>query len=132
MEIDQVLQGRLATLRMIPPTASSGGAEFEEMPFVDLLFASSGIEPEVVATAEPVEVLTGIEVPTARVPHLIAMKILSECDERMKDRDDLGKLLLAADTREIEEAQALLRLIDERGFSRGKDLSKTLQGFISE
>ncbi len=44
---------------------------------VDLLFASSGIENEVVAGADRLEVLPRLTVPVATTPHLIALKILA-------------------------------------------------------
>jgi hypothetical protein len=43
---------------------------------VDLLFASSGIENEVVANADRLEVLPRLVVPVATTPHLIALKVL--------------------------------------------------------
>jgi hypothetical protein len=39
---------------------------------VDLLFASSGVEAEVVGAAENLEVLPGLWVPVARAGHLLA------------------------------------------------------------
>src|SRR5713226_9575459 len=44
---------------------------------IDLLFASCGIEPEIVAQSELVEVFPSLRVPVARRPHLIAMKLLA-------------------------------------------------------
>lgn len=44
---------------------------------VDLLFASSGIENEVVASADLLEVLPGLTVPVATTAHLIALKVLA-------------------------------------------------------
>jgi hypothetical protein len=44
---------------------------------VDLLFASSGIENEVVASADRLEVLPRLTVPVATTPHLIALKVLA-------------------------------------------------------
>lgn len=43
---------------------------------MDLLFASSGIEHEIVAAADPLEVLPDLTVPVARTGHLIALKPL--------------------------------------------------------
>lgn len=63
---------RLATVRMHPPVL--GGV------VVDLLFASSGIEPEIVQEAERVELVPGVTVPIAQVPHLAALKLLSRDD----------------------------------------------------
>jgi hypothetical protein len=47
--------GRLATVRLIPPSPGS------RQVYVDLLFASSGIEDQIVKQAGPVEVLPGLE-----------------------------------------------------------------------
>ena len=47
--LEQTRHGRIATVRMIKAPMGSV--------FVDLLFASSGIEAEIVAGAEPIEVL---------------------------------------------------------------------------
>ena len=44
---------------------------------VDLLFASCGIEPELVRDAEPLEVFEGLTLPVARLEHLLAMKVLA-------------------------------------------------------
>ncbi len=46
---------------------------------VDLLFASSGIENEIVAGADCPEVLPRLTVPVAATPHLIALKVLAGC-----------------------------------------------------
>jgi len=43
---------------------------------VDLLFASSGIEPEITAAAEVLTVARGLRMPVARTGHLIALKLL--------------------------------------------------------
>lgn len=59
-----------ATARLAPPDAGGTGAT------VDLLFASSGIEPEIVAAAETIEVLPGLFMRVARTGHLIALKLL--------------------------------------------------------
>ena len=48
--VEQEAVGRLATVRL---TRSSE----PNAPVVDLLFASSGIEPEIVAEAEPIELV---------------------------------------------------------------------------
>jgi hypothetical protein len=55
--VEQEAVARLATVRLIP----SG----EPTVIVDLLFASSGIEPEIVAAAEPLEIIEGVRVRVA-------------------------------------------------------------------
>lgn len=44
---------------------------------IDLLFASSGIEDEIVAAATEVDVLPGLRVPVASTGHLMALKVLA-------------------------------------------------------
>ena len=62
--VEQEATRRLATIRLIPP------GERERGVVVDLLFASSGIEREIVASAQVVEVMPGLSVPVARAGHL--------------------------------------------------------------
>ena len=69
--VEQVTTNRLATARLKPKTARDDGA------VLDLLFASSGIEPEIVSEAEQATFLWGIRGPLALTAHLIALKVLS-------------------------------------------------------
>ena len=110
------LEYRLATVRL----QTSAG---DEGPFVDLLFASSGIEPEVVEAADPIELSPGLVVPVAQLGHLLAMKVLARDDERRpQDLVDIRNILKVADPQELKRARTALTLISERGFNRGKDL----------
>jgi hypothetical protein len=52
---------------------------------VDLLFASSGIEGEVVAAATRLEVLPQLTAPVATTGHLIALKVLAERNQDLTD-----------------------------------------------
>jgi hypothetical protein len=61
--------GRLATVRL---RRHIGGVGI----IVDLLFASSGIEPEIVEAAEAVEISPKLTLPVATTGHLIALKLL--------------------------------------------------------
>jgi hypothetical protein len=65
--VEQVEAGRLATMRLWPPGARDSVA------IVDLLFASSGIEPEIVDAAEPMLIIEGLLERVATVGHLIAL-----------------------------------------------------------
>src|SRR5262245_4066596 len=113
--VEQEAVNRLATVRLIPPG--------EPSLFVDLLFASSCIEPEIVAAAEPIDVIEGVVIRVATIPYLIATKVLSRDDDhRPQDRVDLVSLLKAARDDEIDAAREALRTIYQRGFHRGKDL----------
>lgn len=101
--------------------------------FVDLLFASSGIEPEIVNSAEEIELLDGISLAVATRAHLIALKVLARDDRhRPQDWDDLRALLTDASEPELNEVRNALRLIELRGFNRGRDLSADLSRTIAE
>lgn len=94
---------------------------------VDLLFASSGIEPEIVEQAERIAVFHGIVLPVATVGHLLAMKILSHHpDTRPQDVVDIKNLLTTLTPAEEVRCIQALRLIQARGFHRGRDLEGML------
>lgn len=123
--VEQTAADRLATARLRPPGPSSA--------LVDVLFASSGIEPDVVAAAERLAVLPGFEVPVAQTGHLIAMKVLARDDRRRpQDWDDIRALLAVANRRETERATRAVRTIQERGFARDRDLPALLRRAIDE
>jgi predicted nucleotidyltransferase len=88
---------------------------------IDLLFASSGIENEVVEAAEDFEITPNFKVPIAQIGHLIALKLLSKSETRFQDAADLQNLLLVADDTERNRAREAVKLITERGHNRGKD-----------
>lgn len=111
-------RGRLATVRLVNP----------ESPIVsDLLFASSGIEPEVVTAAEVLEVLPGFEIAVATLGHLIALKLLARDDRvRPADADDLRALAALAEEADWDVARSAVDLIHQRGYSRGRNLEAAL------
>lgn len=95
---------------------------------VDLLFASSGVEPEIVNQAEELEILPGLVVPVATCGHLIAMKLLARDDRnRPADYDDLLALAGVANEQDFSQASAILKLIMDRGYNRGRDLETGLE-----
>ncbi len=98
---------------------------------LDLLFASCGIEPEVVAEAAPVPIVPGHLVPVARPGHLVAMKLLSVSERRYKDAQDLVDLLSDIDDAELARAEAAAALIMARGAARHKDLPADLQTWLA-
>jgi hypothetical protein len=96
-------------------------------PLVDLLFATCGIEAEVVHAASPMAVVTGLIADVAQVGHLIAMKLVSRDDTRRpQDRGDLLALSKVADDEEWARAEAAVRLIEARGYARKRDLQASL------
>lgn len=98
---------------------------------VDLLFASSGVEAEVVETAEPLQVFADVTVPVARSGHLIALKLLAYDDDRPQDGIDLQALVAVADRDELAHAARLVDLIMSRGGNRGRDLAGRLHRLTS-
>lgn len=109
--------GRLATVRL-ESTVGEGVV-------LDLFFASSGVEDEVVGAAEPLEVLPGLTIPVARIGHLIAVKFLWRPSEK-RDRD-LHTLIERADAEDLEDARRLIASITRRGYHRGRDLRAALE-----
>ena len=118
--------GRLATVRLFAPGYKKEG------PIFDLLFASSGIESEVVSGAEEEEVFSGLLVPVANRGHLLALKVLSRSDSRPQDAIDIHALLREADESDLDRAREAVSLIVRRGYARGKDLATALEGFIEK
>jgi hypothetical protein len=96
---------------------------------VDLLFASSGIENEVVASADHLEVSPGLVVPVATTAHLIALKVLAG---RNQDLTDLGNLIPAAAAADLADARHAVALIQARKFSRGQDVVADLEQLIAD
>jgi hypothetical protein len=125
--VEQDAAGRLATVRLVLAGDDVRGA------VADLLFASSGIEPEIVETAEPIEVVPGFTAPVATAPYLIALKVLARDDRtRPQDRLDLAALLQRADATTLEQARQALVLVARRGFDRGRALLSALDSAIAE
>ena len=108
MLLEQENTGRIATVRLT--------RESERSVYIDLLFASSGIEPEIVAAAEELAVLEDVTVRVASRVHLIAMKVLARDDRhRPQDFDDLRALLAEASDDELSSVRDALALVEARG-----------------
>jgi hypothetical protein len=123
--VEQEKAARLATARLAPPGEPGGGI------VLDLLFASCGIEPEIVAAAETLEVFPGLTLPVARVGHLLAMKVLSRDDlARPQDLADLRALAAVAGREELARAREAIALIASRTFARGRDLTSGLDEIV--
>ena len=125
--LDQDAAGRLATVRLRPPGASQARGVV-----VDLLFASSGIEPEIAAEARRTEIVPGLVVPLATRAHLVALKVLSRDPQRRPQDDiDLRHLLEGISPFDLGEAREALDLITARGFDRGKNLQAELDDLLA-
>jgi predicted nucleotidyltransferase len=125
--VEQAARHRLATARLRSSDQRIRGI------LVDLLFASSGIESELVERAEEIEIVPGLSVPVARTGHLLALKALARNDrDRQQDLDDIRALLREATIEDLDEARASVRLIEERGFARGRRLSEEFEVLVAE
>ena len=121
--VEQTAAGRLATARLLPDDRGA---------IVDLLFASSGIEDEVVRAAERILVVPGLTLPVARVAHLIALKLLARDDRhRPQDWDDLRALIAVATEKDRDDARGAVRLIAGRGYARGRNLEADLDEILA-
>lgn len=118
--LEQSAAGRLATVRLHAKQKPDPGV------LIDLLFASSGIEDEVVQSAERITILKGVVAPVATVGHLIALKLLSQGPHRPQDAFDLRQLGGLALGPDWAQAEGAIALIVSRGFARGRDLVAAL------
>lgn len=119
--VEQQATGRLATARLASPAAPE--AEL----IVDLLFASSGVEHEIAARSDALELLDELVVPVARTGDLVALKLLSRDDvTRPQDAADLRALLSVSTAADLATARETVALIVERGYARGRDLLASL------
>ena len=124
LSLEQQALGRLAAVRLIPP------GEPEEGIVIDLLFTSSGIEPEICRDAERLEIAPGLTVPVAQAGHLVAMKLLALGPDRPQDGVDLRALVLQLTEEDRRRAVSAVALIDARGASRGKALGAELDRWL--
>jgi hypothetical protein len=113
---------RLSTVRLLSPQGVT----------VDLLFASSGIEQEVVARATEVEVPAVGTIRVARAEDLLAMKVLSMRDTRLQDRMDAQRLIEFVPDLDFDIVRRNLELITERGYHRDQDLGAKLDVLLKE
>ncbi len=125
LSLEQQALGRLATVRLLPP------GEREEGVVIDLLFASSGIEPEICREAERLEVVPGLVVPVAQAGHLVAMKILAMGPDRPQDAIDLRALMAQLTMPDRLRARAAVSRIEELGANRSKPLRAELERWLN-
>jgi hypothetical protein len=124
VSLEQQVLARLAAVRLLPPGQHSGGA------VIGLLFASSGIEPEICRDAEPLEVTPGLVVPVARAGHLVAMKLLALGPDRPQDGVDLSALISQLTPEERVRGLDAVKRIEAIGANRGKPLSAELERWL--
>lgn len=112
---------RLSTIRLLSPWNVK----------VDLLFASCGIEAEIVERATAVQLPEAGDVPIAEAEELLAMKVLSMTDRRLQDRIDAQQLIACNPTLDLARVRENLRNIRERGYDRGEDLDGKLAALLA-
>jgi hypothetical protein len=120
--VDTVIEhrnGRLATTRLRHPQHAGV--------FIDLLFASSGVETEIAARAETIRYAAGFRLPVALTADLLVLKVLSESEKRLQDRIDLNLLASNASPADWKLAEQTARMIRARGFHRGRALVTRLR-----
>ena len=118
--VEHEIRHRLSTVRLLSPHGVK----------LDLLFASSGLETEVVAHASPV-LLPGVgELPVGEAEELLAMKVLSMTERRLQDRIDAQRLIACNPALDLNRVRENLRLIRDRGFDRGEDLEAKLASLL--
>ncbi len=120
--VEQDVTHRLATARLRHPNNV----------VCDLIFATSGIEREVIATAEPVELFPGTHITTAKPESIVAMKVLSATPQRPRDLGDLQAILRANPRLDESRVRSLLESIEARGYARGQALTQKWQRLRSE
>jgi hypothetical protein len=124
-QVDHRRTHRLAILRLVSPR-SQGPSRF----IVDLLFASSSLEPQVVEAAEQAVVLPGVVLPVARRGHLIAMKVLSASEKRPLDRADLLDLIALGNAEDMRLARSALESVQAQGLEGPRDLLAELDDYV--
>jgi hypothetical protein len=108
---DHLTTDRLAMVRLRLPE------RYDLEQVVDLFFALSGIEAEIVEAARPWEVSPGVAFPVASRGDLMALKVQAG---RAQDHRDFRWLLAKATPRDLARARSSLDLIERRGY--GEDL----------
>ncbi len=114
--------GRLALVQLQSPIDQEGGIR------VDLMFAWSLVEPEIVERARYQQIQPGLQGPVARIGDMIALKIQAG---RSKDESDILMLLRAADEVEISHALATMELMRERGGDDEKNLLGEFRRYLA-
>ena len=119
--VEQEARGRLAVVRLESPVGFR----------VDLVAASCGIEPEIVAAATPVQFEGAGTVPVAIAEDLLAMKLLAAREGRARDWDDALGLLQVNPRLDLALVRQRLGLIAARGFARNEDLPAKLDELLA-
>jgi predicted nucleotidyltransferase len=126
LSLEHQALARLAAVRLTPP------GEPDEGVVVDLLFSSSGIELDICAEAERLDIEPGLTVPVAQAGHLVAMKVLSLSPDRPQDAVDLHALLASLGDVDRALARRSAARIEAVGANRSKRLSEEVERWLDE
>jgi hypothetical protein len=110
--VEQEATKRLATARLRNPDGI----------VCDLVFATCGIEHEVIESADRLELFENVSVPTATAEALLAMKTLSASPKRARDLEDIRAILQEIPEFDESLVKRLLATIEHRGYARGQSL----------
>lgn len=126
--LEQTERDRISMMRLLFPEGVA------EDVIGDLLFASSGIEVELVEAAQTLEVQPGVEVKVSTVGDLIALKLLAF---RLQDQVDLNRLIEVAEDDDLARARWAVELIERRQYDRIDEdepgtLSERLEDLIAQ
>jgi hypothetical protein len=120
--VEHDVRSRLSTARLLSPQGVT----------IDLLFASSGIEAEVVARSTEVELPDVGPLRVALAEDLLAMKVLSMRPTRLQDRIDAQRIVEHVPDLDLALVRASLELITARGYNRNQDLLAKLASLLEE
>ena len=126
--VEHEYRDHLATIRLSSPATDGVVADGV---VVDLLFASSGVEREIVQQAELLEILPGLTVPVATAGHLVVLKLLARDAGRPQDDIDLRALRSVLTADDEIEAGRLAELGMTRGYARERDLPALLSAYLA-
>jgi len=123
-QLEQKTDGRLATVRLVKRADPEGG-------IVDLFFASSGVEQEVLEAATLEELTEEIALPIVQAEDLIALKLLAVHNRRRpRDTEDVLNLIDSVPKERLNRTRELLKLIEARRPLSGKGLEEILDELI--
>lgn len=119
--VEHEVNGRLATARL----------QHQSAVVCDLIFATCGIEHEIVTGAGTETIFGGTLIPTATAEALLAMKVLSATPRRPADLGDILAIAKANPTFDEALVREYLTLIGNRGFARRQDLLMKWEDYVS-
>ena len=119
--VEQKETTRLATARLISPSKV----------IVDLIFATTGIELQIVEHATHIRMDEELSVPFSGAEELLAMKVLSMVPDRPQDEIDARNLLAYNSDIDLDRVRMYLQTMTTRRFHRGQNLENKLSKLLA-